>query len=565
MKKLRIGQTLTLASISFMLVGSLFAGEITPREEGGNLIFENDVDGEYTPDITGSVGLIKDGTGNLTLKGNYTSNGAITVKKGTLSAPAGKFSGSTRPSVTVESGATFDASGDRGSHTTWTTVFPKITIAGSGVGVEGALKRSSAGQLSYFTGELVLSDDATVNIGVTTGFKTIRLNGHKLAKKGAGTWHAIGGDVVPSTDDASISLVAGELLIQNSGNGFLGSSANVMTASGLSKISLSNVQNKEIPWALVVENAMTLSAGSDTAPGNIDSWSRWTGPITLRGEKQGLTLESDANHALNIVGPVTGEKGGNLNVSKGVVRFHDSVNLAQSGSWSGEINVSANAKAMFVGGTSGGSGEIVMSDGSVAEFSGNGYFGRRIGNGNYVRGNLTSPARIVVTNSVFDSSKPTMLGDLADCCGIFEVRNAAVVSNHLVTASCESGYAYSAVYQDGGFLYADQSSVIGRHAGNYGYWELNAGAFKTKTTVGIGEAGAGRVLLMPAPEGTGVLAGGAARAVLEAAGIKNIRAKCLRSHNPANVVAATVTGLKSLRNAEQVAAVRGKTAAEIKG
>ena len=81
----------------------------------------------------------------------------------------------------------------------------------------------------------------------------------------------------------------------------------------------------------------------------------------------------------------------------------------------------------------------------------------------------------------------------------------------------------------------------------------------------IGEAGAGRVLLMPAPEGTGVLAGGAARAVLEAAGIKNIRAKCLRSHNPANVVAATVTGLKTLRNAEQVAAFRGKTAVEVKG
>ncbi|MBR1497530.1 MAG: 30S ribosomal protein S5 [Oscillospiraceae bacterium] len=80
----------------------------------------------------------------------------------------------------------------------------------------------------------------------------------------------------------------------------------------------------------------------------------------------------------------------------------------------------------------------------------------------------------------------------------------------------------------------------------------------------IGESGAGRVLLMPAPEGTGVLAGGAARAVLEAAGIKNIRAKCLRSHNPANVVAATVKGLRSLRNAEQVAVYRGKTAAEIK-
>jgi small subunit ribosomal protein S5 len=70
---------------------------------------------------------------------------------------------------------------------------------------------------------------------------------------------------------------------------------------------------------------------------------------------------------------------------------------------------------------------------------------------------------------------------------------------------------------------------------------------------------------MPAPEGTGVIAGGAVRAVVEAAGIKNIRTKCLRTNNPNNVVAATVAGLKSLRNAEQVAAYRGKTASEIKG
>lgn len=80
----------------------------------------------------------------------------------------------------------------------------------------------------------------------------------------------------------------------------------------------------------------------------------------------------------------------------------------------------------------------------------------------------------------------------------------------------------------------------------------------------IGVFGAGRVLLKPAPEGTGIIAGGAVRAVMEAAGIRNIRTKCLRTNNPQNVIAATMDGLANLRSAEQVAAVRGKAVNDIK-
>ena len=80
----------------------------------------------------------------------------------------------------------------------------------------------------------------------------------------------------------------------------------------------------------------------------------------------------------------------------------------------------------------------------------------------------------------------------------------------------------------------------------------------------LGEYGAGRVLLKPAAPGTGIIAGGTVRVVLELAGIKNIRAKCLRSNNPTNVVKATFEGLRSLRTAEEVAAARGLSVEDVK-
>ena len=81
----------------------------------------------------------------------------------------------------------------------------------------------------------------------------------------------------------------------------------------------------------------------------------------------------------------------------------------------------------------------------------------------------------------------------------------------------------------------------------------------------IGRFGTGKVVLIPAPEGTGVIAGGAARAVLESAGIKDIRTKSYGTNNKINMVKATIEGLKLLRSAEQVAKLRGKTVEEILG
>jgi len=81
----------------------------------------------------------------------------------------------------------------------------------------------------------------------------------------------------------------------------------------------------------------------------------------------------------------------------------------------------------------------------------------------------------------------------------------------------------------------------------------------------MGEFGAGRVLMKPAAPGTGVIAGGPVRAVLETVGVSDIRTKTLRSKNPCNVVRATIQGLASLRSAEEVAVIRGKSVKEIIG
>lgn len=81
----------------------------------------------------------------------------------------------------------------------------------------------------------------------------------------------------------------------------------------------------------------------------------------------------------------------------------------------------------------------------------------------------------------------------------------------------------------------------------------------------IGHFGAGRIIIMPAQEGTGVIAGGAARDLLELAGLKDVRAKCLGSRNPRNMVNATIEGLKSLKTAEDIAALRGKKVEDLLG
>ena len=119
-----------------------------------------------------------------------------------------------------------------------------------------------------------------------------------------------------------------------------------------------------------------------------------------------------------------------------------------------------------------------------------------------------------------------------------------------ISAAAETLWVYGAS-EHGGWYDADKESSKD---------DLNKCSHET-----IGEFGAGRVMMKPAAPGTGIIAGGPVRAVMEAAGIRDIRAKCLRSNNPQNVVAATFEGLKSLRTPAEVAKTRGKSVEEILG
>ena len=113
--------------------------------------------------------------------------------------------------------------------------------------------------------------------------------------------------------------------------------------------------------------------------------------------------------------------------------------------------------------------------------------------------------------------------------------------------------------------------VVGDEKGNVGFGTGKAAEVPEAIRKGIEDAKKNMIRVSvsgttkPAPAGTGIIAGGPVRAVMEAAGIRDIRAKCLRSNNPQNVVSATFEGLKSLRTPEQVAAIRGKSVEEIVG
>ena len=113
----------------------------------------------------------------------------------------------------------------------------------------------------------------------------------------------------------------------------------------------------------------------------------------------------------------------------------------------------------------------------------------------------------------------------------------------------------------------DKNGLVGFGIGKSGEvpYAIRKGIEDAKKNLITGKCGAGEVLLMPAPKGTGVIAGGPVRAVVETVGIGDIRTKAVRSNNPYNVVRATIDGLSRLRTAEEVAAVRGKSVKEIVG
>lgn len=485
-----------------MLVGgvalsaTLAFGEAVPQISGNTYTFDMDSDDTYSTALSGSIAIVKKGSGKLTLTGSNTQTGDITIEGGILGADVPGHFGKPKY-VTIKKNAALDFTPSSSSDSSAGSLSDctRVDVEGTGPDGNGAIRRTSGAYSSAnFIANLNLTGDMTYNVGVAhRTYKSIKLNGYKLTKIGGADWVLNGVDVDAADAGgrvASMEIQDGNLIFQGSAK-LTGSAANKLiwnNSDSKKIIQFWDYTGKSLVWTLSVQKAFRFASAGDK---DKTTTAVWSGPV--EGAGYTVNVEEGYNGTglkhLTVDGPCY--KAGSITMwgNLATLDLHTSITNTGTLNVNGStLRISGNGKHSF------GANWVINSEGKTdrnvaLELIDAGDVNFPVAKWIYFKGNNASyVTSMTISNSVLrfpsGSDGQLRLGSAQNGINILYVQDGACVTSKVNLAENASGSSGSnsrnAVYQTGGEmvgLWNNNTLETDNAPGAYGYYEISGGSF----------------------------------------------------------------------------------------